>query len=120
MGLEAKNLRVHYRMTDDEYDLLAYEAAKRKLSNGQTARVVVLEALSGFDQKQESILRRFDMQNDLLELLIRITSLGAAAATLPFDDQRSLAELKEKLKNHVHLSSEIGKQLVDQIKKGKY
>lgn len=110
---------ISFKVSDDEYEMIASEAAKRKLSNGQTARVVVLEALSGFDQKQESILRRFDMQNDLLELLIRITSLGAAAATLPFDDQRSLAELREKLKAHVHLSSEMGKQIVELIKTGK-
>ena len=118
--METKNLRVHFRITDEEYELLSYEAKKRKLSMGQAARVVVLETLSGFDQKQESFLRRFDKQDELLELSINISSIGAAAAALLFDaDNQDVAERREKLRNHIKQSSELGKNIVEMIKRGK-
>ncbi len=110
---------VSFKVNEDELEMLVKEAAKRKLSNGQTARIVMFEALSGFDQKQESFLRRFDQLNDLIELLIRLSSIGAAAATLPFDSEQDISEMREKLKTHINQSGEIGKQLVDMIKKGK-
>lgn len=110
---------ISFKVSDDEYEMIANEAAKRKLSNGQAARVVVLEALSGFDQKQESFLRRFDKQDELLELLINISSLGAGAAALPFDDNQDVEELREMLKRHILQSSALGKNIVGMIKKGK-
>jgi hypothetical protein len=102
----AKNKSHHiaFRVADYEWELIQDEAKRRKLSEGQVARAVVLETLAGFDQKQESFLRRFDKQDELLELLINISSLGAGAAALPFDDNQDVAELREMLKRHILVS----------------
>jgi hypothetical protein len=115
---------VSFKVSDEEYDLLSDEAKKRKLSVGQTARIVLLEALSGYDQKQEYLMRRLDLLNDKLDeklgLLISISSLGAAAGALPFDaDQRDAEEVRKKLRSHITDASELGKNIVEMIKKGK-
>ena len=115
-----KNLRINFRFSEYEHDLLFDEAKKRKLSMGQTARIVLLEALSGFDQKEEAFLRRLDKQDELLELLVRISSLGAAAGALPFDaDQSNAEELRKKMRSHVTDASELGRNMVEMIRKGK-
>lgn len=119
MQAKTKNIVIHFRVTDED-DLLSDEAKKRKLSMGQTARIVVLEALSGFDQKQEFFLRRLDCLDKSLELLLNVSSLGAAAGSLPLDaEKQDVGVLREKLKIHFQHSSDLGKNLVDLIKKGK-
>ena len=99
------------------------EARARKLSKGLTAKEVLLEALSGFDQKQEFVLRRMDEMNDKLTLLRNIGLVGAAAAALPFDaaqvDQQDSATLREKLRTHFIHSSELGKSLLKMIENEK-
>jgi hypothetical protein len=120
MAEQTKSIQIFFRVNEEEQELLFNEAKKRNLSNGQTAKVVVLEAISGFDQKQESFLRRFDKLDDLIELLISIASLGAGAAALPFeDDNQDVGELREKLKIHIKQSRDLGRNIVDMIKKGK-
>ncbi len=124
MATHLKERFVSFRVSEEEYDLLSSEAEKRKLSNGQTARMMVLYAVSGFDQKQETIMRRLDYIDDKFkesfQLLLDISSLGAAAGALPLDaEQQDVPALREKLKIHFQHSSDLGKSLVNMIKKGK-
>lgn len=120
MSTKLKKHLVAFRVSDEEYELLQNEARARGLSEGKTARIVLLDGLSGFDQKQEYFLRRLDRLDETLELLINISSLGAAAAALPFDaEQQDMAVLRQKLKTHFQYSSDLGKNIVEMIKKGK-
>lgn len=120
MKAKTKNIIVQFRVTDEEYELLQNEAKARGFSEGKTARIMLLDALSGFDRKQEVFLHRLDHLYETMELLIDISSLGAAAGSLPLDaEQQDGAALREKLKIHFHHSSALGKNLVDLIKKGK-
>lgn len=59
-----------------EYEFFSNEAKKRGLSNGQVARIVLFEALSGFDQKQETLLRRQSHIDDHFELLAKVSALA--------------------------------------------
>ena len=121
MNKRTKSRQIFFRVSEEESELLNDAAKIRGLSEGQTARIVLLEALSGFDQKEEAFLRRLDKQDDLLELLVKISSLGAAAGALPFDaDQRNAEELRKKLRSHITDASELGKNLVEMIRKGKF
>lgn len=116
-----KSKKLSFRVNDREYELIENEAKTRKLSVGQVARVVLNEALSGFDQKQEFFMVRLDKIEETLALLIKISSLGAAACSLPLDaDQQDRAVLRDTLKKHFTDSSSLGKNIVDMIKKGKF
>ena len=76
--------------------------------------------LSGFDQKQEFVLRRLDKLDDLMALLLDISSLGAAAGALPLDaEQQDGAALREKLRTHFKHSKALGDNLRKMIKDGK-
>lgn len=120
MSTKLKKHLVAFRVSDEEYELLQNEAKVRGLSEGKTARIVLLDGLSGFDQKQEYFLRRLDRPDETLELVINISSLGAAAAALPLDaEQQDMAVLRQKLKIHFQHSSDLGKNIVEMIKKGK-
>jgi hypothetical protein len=120
MKPKIKNHDVHFRLSDEEMEVLIFESKKRKMSSGQTAREVLLESLSGFDEKQEVFLRRFDKLDESIELLCEIASLGAAAGTLPLDAaSQNVEEVNAKLKAHFELSSGLGKNLLALIKLGK-
>jgi hypothetical protein len=126
MNAEARNIKIQFRVGEYDHDLLSGEAKKRKLSLGQTARVMLHEALSGFDQKQEYLMRRIDLLNDKLDerfgLLIDISSLGAAAGALPFAAKEQELEVeanREAIKKHFAASRTLGKTLVESIKSGK-
>ncbi|ADL55843.1 hypothetical protein [Gallionella capsiferriformans] len=80
---KSKSHHVAFRVADHEWELIQDDAKRRDLSEGKVARALVLDALTGFYKKQGRILRRFDLQNDLLELLIRISSLSAAGQLFP-------------------------------------
>ena len=124
MITNSKKKCIAFRVSDMEYEKIAYEAQKRKLSEGQTARVVLFESLSGYDEKQESLLRRIDHFEDKLDerltLLINIASIGAAAGALPLDaDSQDAGTLRLILKQHFFNSSAVGKNLIRMIKEGK-
>lgn len=120
MSEKTKTNLVAFRVSDAEYELLQDAAKARKLSEGKTARIVLLEALSGFDQKQEFLLRRLDKLDDLMALLLDISSLGAAAGALPLDaEQQDGAALREKLRTHFKHSKALGDNLRKMIKDGK-
>jgi hypothetical protein len=124
MAENSKRFLVGFKVSEAEYDLLTEEAKKRKLSKGQAARSVLLEALSGYDQKQEYLMRRLDMLNEKIEerfaLLLDIASLGAAAGALPLDaEQHDPEALRLRLKTHFKHSNGLGKNLVDMLKSGK-
>ena len=120
MKSNSKTRHVAFRVSEMEHELLSDEAKKRGLSNGQAARIVLLEALSGFDQKQETFLRRLDYIDDNIEQLAKIAALAAAAGALPLDaEQQDAAELREKLKIHFKHSSALGDNILEMIKKGK-
>lgn len=111
---------IGFRFNAIEHELLQAEAKNRGLSENQTAKIVLIEALSGFDQKQETFLRRLDYINDNVEQLAKIAALAAASAALPLDaDQHDAAELREKLKIHFKHSSSLGDSILEMIKKGK-
>lgn len=111
---------VTLRFNATELELLQIESQNRKLTDNQTAKIVLLEALSGFDQKQETFLRRLDHIDDSFELLAKIAALAAAAGALPLDaEQHDAAELREKLKIHFKHSSSLGDNILEMIKKGK-
>jgi hypothetical protein len=121
MSDKRKTKLVAFRVSDAEYELLQ-DAAKARggLSEGATARIVLLEALSGFDQKQEYVHRRLDQLDAALALILTMTSLGAAAGTLPLDaEQQDAAALREKLKTHFKHSKSLGDNLVKMLKDGK-
>ena len=121
MGSSARKNHVTFRLNDNEFELLQDTAKKRKLSEGQVARIIILEALAGFDQKQEFFMIRLDRIEEILQLLIDISSLGAAAGALPLDaDQHDKTILRDTLKKHFINSSNLGKNIVDMIKKGKF
>jgi hypothetical protein len=118
--VERKNLGIHFRISEIEYDLLFDEAKKRKLTMGKTARIVLLESLSGYDEKQEYFLRRLDKQDEDIEMLIQIASLAVAAGSLPLNqEQYDINALREIIKKHLFDSSALGKNILDMIKKGK-
>lgn len=120
MKAKTKNKIIQFRVSEEEYELLQDEAEARGLSEGKTARIVLLDGLTGLDQKQEVLLHRLDHLYETMELLIDISSLGAAAGALPLDaEQHDVAVLREKLKIHFQHSSDLGKNLVNMIKKGK-
>jgi hypothetical protein len=120
METDSRNIRIHFRISNEEHEILSAEARNRKLSLVQTARIVLFEVLSGFDHKQENFLRRLDKQDEFLGLLIELASLAAAAGALPWEaEQKEGAMLREKLKKHIDDSRNIGKNLVDAIKNGK-
>lgn len=124
MTTQPRRRVVSFKASDYLFEMLSEEAGRRKLSNGQTAQIVLLEALSGFDQKQEAFMRRLDLIDDKLTesfaLLLDVSSLGAAAGSLPLDaEQQNVEELRQKLKIHFQHSSDLGKNLVGMIKKGK-
>lgn len=111
---------IAFRVNDEEHELLKEAAEQRGLSEGMTARAVVLETLSGYDRKQEMFLRRLDTIDEDLALILSISSLGAGAGSLPLDaEQQDVPALREKLKIHYQYASELGKSLVEMIKKGK-
>lgn len=111
---------VTLRLNATELELLQIEAKNRKLKENQTAKIVLIEALSGFDQKQETFLRRLDYIDDNIEQLAKIAALSAASAALPLDaDQHDAVELREKLKIHFKHSSGLGDSILEMIKKGK-
>lgn len=120
MNSQSRNRHIAFRVSQAEYELLNDEAQTRGLSNGQAARIVLLEALSGFDQKQEFVLRRLDRIDESLALLRDICAVGAAAGALPLDaDQQDGVALREILKKHFKHSSALGKNLVKMIEDGK-
>lgn len=120
MARDKKSRVVGFRFNEEESELLQAEALKRNLTENQTAKIVLLEALSGFDQKQEAFLRRLDYIDESIELLAKIASLAAAAGSLPLDaDQHDATELREKLKTHFKHSSGLGDNILEMIKKGK-
>jgi|GEM_PF-3467764 hypothetical protein len=123
MDANSNSYHVQFKLSVSERELLEVEARARKLSKGLTAKHVLLEALSGFDQKQEFVLRRMDAMDDKLTLLRNIGLVGAAAAALPFDaelvEQQDAAVLREKLRTHFVHSSALGKSLLKMIEDGK-
>lgn len=118
--MNTKNRQITFRVSDEEYDLIHADAVIRKLSDGQTARVIVAEALSGFDQKQETFLRKLDKLEELMEMTIHIASLAVAAGSLPLDmEQHDGNLLREKIRLHINNSNDLGKNILDMVKKGK-
>lgn len=123
MTSKIKNQHVQFRITDAERELLATEAKLRNLTLGQTARVVLFESLSGFDEKQEMLLRRLDKLEEQIEehfnFLIKLCSIGAAAGALPLDaDSQDPQKLLLVLRRHFSDSSIMGKNIVEKIKAG--
>lgn len=120
MNSQSRSHNIAFRISQAECELLNEEAQTRGLSNGQAARIVLLEALSGFDRKQEFVLRRLDGIDENLALLRDICAMGAAAGALPLDaDQQDGVALREILKKHFKHSSLLGKNLVKMIEDGK-
>jgi len=126
MTVNNKKHLIGFRISDFEYELLIDEAEKRKLSPGQSARVVLFESLSGYDEKQESLLRRIDhleeQLSERLSLLVSLASLGAAAGALPFAANAKELEVevnRETLKKHFATSRQLGNSLLESIKTGK-
>ena len=110
---------IHIRFADEDYELLVDEARKRNLTIPQTAKKLLLEIICGFDQKQESFLRRLDKQDEQIELLLELTSIAAAASALPLDsDNHDQDQLREKLKIHFKKSKTLGTSLVNLLRKG--
>jgi len=110
---------VHVRFTDAEFDLIVEESKRRNLSMPQTAKILLLEILCGFDQKQEAFMRRFDKQDEQLALLLQISTIGAAAGALPPDFANQDKEvIAKKMKMHFQASRQLGDSLVSLVKKG--
>jgi len=119
MESKANKFNIQFRVSEDDFTLLSDAAKYRSLSVAQTAKIVMLEALSGFDQKHEIYLLRLDKLGETMELLIDISALGAAAGALPWDaDQQDGAMLREKLKKHINNSRDLGKNIVISMKNG--
>lgn len=120
MKIKKYTRSISFRVSDGEHELLKDAAEQRGLSMGMTARAVVLETLSGYDRKQEFLHCRLDTIDEDLKLILRISSLGAAAGSLPLDaEQQDVPALREKLKIHYQHSSDLGKSIVQMIEKGK-
>lgn len=118
-----KDLKTHlisFRVNAEDFMVLQNEAIKRKLPVSLAARDVLQETLSGFDEKQEVFLRRFDKLDEHIDLLQEVVSLGAAASALPLDAaQQNVGEVNKRLKAHFELSSGLGKNILELIKIGK-
>jgi len=123
MNTKSKKHFIGFRVNDSELELIHNEAIARNLSDGQTARIVLLDALSGFDQKQEFVLRRLEGVDDKLTLLRDIALISAAAAALPFDmklsSEQDVEALRKKMRTHFVDANAIGKSLLKMIENGK-
>ena len=124
MTINTRKSVVSFKVSDLELKNLTYEAEKRNLTLGQTARVVLFESLSGYDENQQSLLLYLDNMKELIDkqlsLIINITSLGAAAGALPLDaESQDGDKLRSALKRHFNNSSVLGKNIVEMIKEGK-
>ena len=60
MESKVQKFNIQFRISEEDFNLLSDAAKLRSHSVAQTARIVMLEALSGFDQKHESLLSRID------------------------------------------------------------
>ena len=114
--------RVQIRFTDEEFNLIKEESLRRDLTVPQTAKILLLEILSGFDQKQEFFLRRLDKQDEqlaLLPLLLQISTIGAAAGALPLaSENQDIELLRKQILFHFKESRVLGDSLLNMIKKG--
>ena len=108
------------RLDEEEWELLQKEAEIRKLSENKVARILLLNALAGFDEKQQTFMWRFDFVNDQLSQLTELVSLAVASGALPLDaDKHDQVELRNKLKMHFKTSQFLGKNILEMFKKGK-
>jgi hypothetical protein len=122
MRAKTRNVKIQFRITEEEYELLQNRASILGRSEGQTARSILLGGLAGFDEKQATFLYKLDHLYETMELLIDISSLGAAAGALPFpakEEELGIEVNREALKKHLVASRKVGKTLVESIKKGK-
>ena len=119
MKPNAKTNLIAFRVSDHEYEAIENEAKARDLKIGQLARLILVEGLSGFDQKSEYMLSRLDKLDSELALLKNISLLAAAAATLPFAAEPEGADESEKLRaqlrKHFKDSNTLGQNLLKMI-----
>ena len=115
-----KSKIVSIRLAEEQYELLEKQAQERKLKPGQAAREILSETLIGFDEKQESLLRRFDALDVQIGLLVRLCSIGAAAGAIPLEaEQYDPSDLQKKLTTHFFHARDLGKNLVGLVESNK-
>ncbi len=122
MRAKTRNVKIQFRITEDEYELLQKAASARGRSEGQTARYILLDGLAGIDEKQATLLYKLDNLFERMELLTDISSLGLAAGALPFpakEEELGIEANRDALKKHLAASRKLGNSLVESIKKGK-
>jgi hypothetical protein len=119
MKPDFKKHTIQFRLSDEEMEYLLFESKERGLSANLTAREALLEAVSGYNQKEQTVLNRFDKLDESMKLLCQIASIGAAASTLPLDAaQQDVDVVNQKLRAHFKLSGSLAKSLVERIKEG--
>lgn len=122
MIAKTKNVKIQFRITEEEYELLQKRAGISGRSEGQIARAYLLSGLTGYDEKQSELLYKFHCLFERMELLTDISSLGLAAGALPFpakEEELGIEANRAGLKQHFAASRKLGNSLLESIKKGK-
>lgn len=119
--------QILFRINEDENNVLIEKATTAGVTPNAYARDILLQSLVGYDQKQAAIMRNIDNVNDRLlyvleqlEHVATISSLAAAAGTLPLDyAQQDMVHLRQKLTDHFKASSSLAKNISELVRDGK-
>lgn len=110
---------IHFRVEWDEYEHLKAEAKRRKITHNMLARLLLRDAISGYDRKHEALVETnqslqaqvTDLQAAVTKLCILAAGALASSAIPPGLASTMPDSLKDQVRGHIREAIKQGKNI---------